>query len=80
MRDGQLDIQISSLVTLISEVCVILECEGEFSIAKVVGRLDGMIAPLKEESEGEKALVEGDHDLGIRVLRRWCERSAFCQT
>lgn len=35
-----------------------MQCESKFSMAEVVGGLDGVVEPLEEESKGKETLVE----------------------
>jgi len=50
---------------LISKICVILQCEGKLSMTEVIGRLYGMIQPLKQIAKGKQSLIEGQHDFWV---------------
>lgn len=50
---------------MVTEVSVVLQCEGEFTVNERFVRVRGLVEPEKEESPGEEAAVESEHDLGV---------------
>lgn len=42
-----------------------MQCESKLSMTEVVGGLDGVVEPLKEESKGKETSVKLVHDLRI---------------
>lgn len=62
--------QVSGRVRLVSKIGIILEREGEFSIAKVSSRYNAVIQPLEEVSKWEQSLIKGKHDIGVDTGRR----------